>query len=81
MSEYVSILLLGVAFVTAVAVLLTAEPKIAKRLTAAAGVIALVGGLAVYGYGYLSVALSPFEAMLRTVFAVCRMLPLTSDVG
>ena len=81
MSEYVSILLLGAAFVAAVAVLLTAEPKIVKRLTAAAGVIALVGGLAVYGYGYLSVALSPFEAMLRTVFAVCRMFIGEADFG
>ena len=81
MSEYVSILLLGAAFVAAVAVLLTAEPKIAKRLAAVAGVIALVGGLAVYGYGYLSVALSPFEAMLRTVFAVCRMFIGEADFG
>lgn len=81
MGDYVSILLLGGAFVAAVAVLLTADPKISKRLTAAAGAMALVGGLVVYGYGYLAVAMSALEAMLRTVFAVCRMFIGEADFG
>ena len=73
MSDYLSILLLISAFIAAVTVLLTADPQISKRLTAIAGVIALIVGLFVYGYGYLTVAMSPFESLLRTVFAVCRM--------
>ena len=81
MGEYVSVLLLGGAFVAAVAVLLTADPKISKGLTAAAGAIALIGGLALYGYGYLAVAMSPLEAMLRTVFAACRMFIGEADFG
>ena len=66
------LLVLG-GFVAAVAVLLTAEPKIAKRLTFAAGGLALAGGLFVYGYGYLSSADSTAEGLLHMVFAVCRM--------
>lgn len=81
MGDYLSILLLGGAFAAAVVVLLTADPKISNRLTATAGVIALVGGLLVYGYGYLWVALTPLEAMLRTVFAVCRMFIGEADFG
>lgn len=81
MGEYVSIMLLGAAFVAAVVVLLTADPKISKHLTAAAGVLALTSGLLVYGYGYLTVSLSPLEAMLRTVFAVCRMFIGEADFG
>lgn len=81
MDEYVLILLLGGAFAGAVAVLLTADPKISRRLTAAAGVMALVGGLVTYGYGYLFVSMSALEAMLRTVFAVCRMFIGEADFG
>ncbi len=60
-------------FITAVMVLLTAEPKFAKRLTMIAGGLALAGGLFIYGYGYLSTADSPAEGLLHMVFAVCRM--------
>lgn len=81
MGNYWSVLLLGGAFAAAVAVLLTADPKISKRLTAAAGAIALVGGLAVYGYGYLAVSMSTLEAILHAVFAVCRMFIGEADFG
>lgn len=66
------LLVLG-GFIAAVVVLLTAEPKIAKRLTMIAGGLALAGGLFIYGYGYLSTADSPAEGLLHMVFAVCRM--------
>ena len=81
MGDYLSILLLGGAFVTAIIVLLTADPKISKQLTAAASILALMGGLLVYGYGYMTVSLSALEAMLRTVFAVCRMFIGEADFG
>ena len=81
MGDYVSILLLGGAFVAAVVVLLTADPNISKKLTGVAGIMALVGGLVVYGYGYLVVSMSALEAMLHTVFAVCRMFIGEADFG
>ena len=54
MGEYWSFILIGGSFFAAVFVLLTADPKIAKRLTAAAGVTALAVGLLAYGYGYIA---------------------------
>lgn len=81
MGEYISILILSCGFVAAVAVLLTAEPKISRYLTAAAGAAALVGGLLIYGSGYIAVSGSLPEALLHTVFAVCRMFLGDSDFG
>ena len=81
MGDYISILLVCVGFFAAVMVLLTADPKISKRLTAAAGILALIGGLSLYGYGYIATAGTVLEAMLRTVFAVCRMFIGEADFG
>lgn len=73
MGDYLSILLLCCGFFASVVVLLTADPKVSKRLTAIAGAAALAGGLLVYGYGYVAVSGTLLEAVLHTVFAVCRM--------
>ncbi len=81
MREYISVLLWGGAFFAAVIILLTAEPKISKRLTAIAGGLALIGGLLVYGYGYFAVSKSFMESILRTVFAICRMFIGEADFG
>lgn len=81
MGEYWSFILIGGSFFAAVFVLLTADPKIAKRLTAAAGVTALVVGLLAYGYGYIATCGSFWEAAFRTPFAVCRMFIGEADYG
>ena len=81
MGDYVSILLICIGFFAAVVVLLTADPKISKRLTAAASVMALILGVGLYGYGYIATAGTVLEAMLRTVFAVCRMFIGEADFG
>lgn len=81
MGDYLSILLLCCGFFAAVVVLLTADPKISKRLTAIAGAVALAGGLLVYGYGYIAVSGTILEAVLHTVFAVCRMFIGEADFG
>ena len=79
MNDYVSVLLLGGAFIAAVAVLLAADPKVSKRLTMAVGAVSLIGGLAVYCYGYLTVSASTLEAVLRMFFSVFRMYIGESD--
>lgn len=81
MGDYLSILLTGGALFAAVLVLLTAEPKISRRLTAAAGAIALAGGLLIYGWGYIATTNNFFQAAFRTVFAVFRMFVGESDFG
>ena len=81
MVDYISILVLGCGFFAAVLVLLTAEPKISKYLTAGAGILALAGGLMLYGQGYIAVSGTILEAVLHTVFAVCRMFVGDSDFG
>lgn len=79
MNDYLSFLLVGGAFLVAVVVLLTAEPKTSKRLTAIAGGAALIGGLLFYGCSYLSTSGAILETVLHTVFAVCRMFLGESD--
>lgn len=81
MGNYVSILLMSGAFFAAVAVLLTAQPRISRQLTAIAGGAAFLGGLLVYGYGYIATSDSFLQAALRTVFAVCRMFIGEADFG
>lgn len=76
-----SILLVCGGFIAAVAVLLTADPKVSKRLTAIAGVLALLGGAFVYGYGYISLSGTVAEGLLHAVFSVCRMFIGDADFG
>lgn len=73
MNHYFSVLLVCGGFIAAVAVLLTADPKVSKRLTVIAGGVALAGGLLVYGYGYIFLSDTLSEGLLHAVFAICRM--------
>ena len=68
-----SILIVCGGFIAAVAVLLTADPKVSKRLTVIAGGLAFAGGVFVYGYGYLFLSDTLTEGLLHAVFAICRM--------
>lgn len=81
MGDYWSLILIGGALFAAVFVLLTAEPKVAKRLTAIAGGTALAIGLLAYGYGYMAVRGNFMEATLRTLYSVCRMFLGDPDFG
>lgn len=78
-NNYLSAVLLGAALIAAAAVALAANAKISRRLTVAAGIISLAGGLFIYGYGYLSVAASSIEAVLRMFFSIIRMFIGESD--
>lgn len=54
-------------------VLAVAKPDIAKRITVVFLVIAALGGIFFYGYGYLTVCDNPLLALLRVVPALCGM--------
>lgn len=79
MSDYLTVILLDSMLLIAAFFLLTAAPALSKRLTAVAGVLALTGGLVLYGYGYISTIDSLPPAVLRTVMSVCRMFIGDSD--
>ena len=81
MGNYLSMAVIAAGLVTAVLILLTAEPKISRRLTASAGAAALLGGLLIYGYGYIYFSGSCLQAMLHAVFSVCRMFIGDADFG
>lgn len=73
MSSYITVILFGSALLIAAVVLLTASPALSRRLTAWVGGIAAIGGLIMYGYGYMTTVESLPEAVIRTVLTVCRM--------
>lgn len=54
-------------------ILAVAKPDIAKRITVVFLVIAALGGIFFYGYGYLTVCDNPLLALLRVVPALCGM--------
>lgn len=73
MENYLSILLFGgVAFMTIV-MFLAAKPKPAMYLAGICAVTAAVGGLLLYGYGFITTIGDTTLAVIRTIFAVCRM--------
>lgn len=72
-------LLLTVALFAAVIVPLAGKPLLAKRMTWAAGILAAVGGLLVYGYGYCELLREPLLVIMRTVVAVCCMFVAEID--
>lgn len=66
-------MMLGGVFLIALLVTLTVKPNLSKRMTAIAGVVALIGGLLVYGYGYIATSNNFMLTAVHAVFAVCRM--------
>ncbi len=81
MEQYLGILTVGSAAFLAIVMLLAAKPKFAMRLAGAGAAAAAVGGLLLYGYGYVSTLDNTMLAVLRTIFAVCRMFIGESDFG
>lgn len=81
MNEFIFFVLPLTALLLAVAVLLTKDPKTSKRLTVAAGAAALVGGLVIYGYGYVVQSGDYLQGFLHAIFSVCRMFIGDSDFG
>ena len=73
MGDLLSVVVILFGLATAVFVLLTADPKTSRKLTIISGVLALVGGLAVYGYGYCSKDGVGLQAMLHALFSVFRI--------
>lgn len=73
MEKYFAILTLGAAVFAAWVVLLNVKPEYTSRATAMCGAVGVMGGLLLYGYGYLALGEQPAVAVLRSVFAVCRM--------
>lgn len=73
MGDILSIVVIMLGLATAVFVLLTANPKTSRKLTIFAGILALLGGLAVYGYGYCSKDGIGLQAMLHALFSVFRI--------
>lgn len=62
-----------VSLLVAGLVLAVARPTIAKRITLIFFVVAVVGGVCIYGYGYMAVYDNVLLTILRTVPAVCGM--------
>ena len=81
MNNYLSVILIGGGLFLAILILLTTGPRVSKRLTAIAGAVALIGGLLLYGYGYITTSSTFLQAVLHTVFSVCRMFIGDSDFG
>lgn len=73
MENYLSILLVGGAVFIALVMFLAAKPKPAMRLAAISAVTAAVGGLLLYGYGFVTTIENTPLAVIRTLFAVCCM--------
>ena len=73
MGDILSVVVIMLGLATAVFVLLTANPKTSRKLTIFAGILALLGGLAVYGYGYCSKDGIGLQAMLHALFSVFRI--------
>ena len=81
MSEIFSIILPIAGVLLAAVVLVTADPKHSKWLTAVCGGLALVGGLAIYSYGYISTSGFYLQGILHAIFSVCRMFLGDADFG
>ena len=73
MQQYIGILTVGCAAFLAIVMLLSSKPKFAMRLAAVCAVAAAAGGLLLYGYGYIATMDNTPLAVIRTLFAVCRM--------
>ena len=73
METYLIILVMGAVVFMAGILLLSIKPEYMARATAITCGASMVSGLLFYGYGYLAIGEPPAVAVLRSVFAVCRM--------
>lgn len=81
MFYYVIVTLLTAVLFCAMILLLASKPKFAGKMTGAFIVIAAVGGLLIYGYGYAETAHSFPLAVIRALLAVCGMFVGNNDLS
>ncbi len=72
--------ILSAALFLAMVLNLAMKPKYSARLTTACMVVALIGGLAIYGAGYAQSTESLVLTMIRTPLAVTRMFVGVNDL-
>ena len=77
----VSAVILSTALFLAMVLNLAMKPKYSARLTTVCMVVALVGGLAIYGAGYAQSTGSLALTVIRTPFAVTRMFVGVNDLS
>ena len=73
--------ILSAALFLAMVLNLAMKPKYSARLTTACMVVALIGGLAIYGAGYAQSTESLALTMIRTPLAVTRMFVGVNDLS
>lgn len=73
LDKFLIFLLIGGALFTAFALHLAAKPRLASRLTLIATIVAVIGGLLIYGYGMVATSDSLILGFIRTILAVCCM--------
>lgn len=77
----ISIILISAACLMAAALNLAAPHRFRSRIMGTSFTMAMLLGLAIYGYGYACVTDSALVAVLRTVMAVCRMFGGSNDLS
>lgn len=81
MGNYASVILVTTALFAAMILQLAAKPRFANRLTGIFIVIAVIGGVFFYGYGF-SIAESTWAlSVIRALLAVCGMFVGKMDFG
>ena len=71
--EVLFVILLSLILFLAMILLLAAKPKFSGKITGSFIVIAAIGGLLFYGYGFSATTDSFFLATIRTLLGVCGM--------
>lgn len=79
--EAILVMLITLALFLAIILLLAAKPKFAGKLTGAFIVLAAVGGLFFYGYGFAMTTQDIPLAIIRALLSVCGMYVGKMDLG
>lgn len=79
MVPYISVILIVTAIFLALILRIALKPGFSAKLTRACLLIAAVGGIILYGYGYAYLESNILVAIIRAVIAVCRSFAGTMD--
>ena len=79
--EILLVILVTAALFLGMILLLASKPKYASKITGTFIVLAAVGGLLIYGYGFAMTAANLPLAIIRTLLAVCGMYVGKNELG